>query len=61
MELEFQVVHLTWGEWEQTVDVLKDFYKLWDSVTMMFEVMDISNEAVLGKGIVRRGHRGLKV
>lgn len=61
MELEFQAINLTWGEWEQTVDVLKEFYKLWDSVTVNFEVMDISNEAVLGKGIVRRGHRGLKV
>ena len=44
---------LTWGQWGEALEVVKDFYELWDSVALNFQILDAPSRTLLGRGYVR--------
>lgn len=53
VELEFHPITLTWAQWGASVETLKDFYDLWESVTLRFVILNVYSQATLGRGVIK--------
>ena len=48
-------IDMTWQQWSQALNVIKDFYHLWDPVTLKFDIVRANDHQTMGAGKVQYG------
>ena len=52
--LELRLSVLTWKEWREALEIISEFYDMWDPVTLTFRVVVNTSGVVLGHGYMLR-------